>query len=190
MKQIGLAVLLFALMGALINDVTGGPAPRRQEAGLPVAAAGGGDDAGRADAMQRELAGMRRSLHEITILLAAALDHQELSVLMSRMELKQRRLQPLEAALDSARKERQGLTDEASHLADMLEMFREEAGENSTDTEALQGEILRGRKRQDRLAERVAALDLRIIELEDDLARNEEDIIMLEEMVDARLGLR
>jgi chromosome segregation ATPase len=82
------------------------------------------------------------------------------------------------------------LTDEASHLADMLEMFREEAGENSTDTEALQGEILRGRKRQDRLAERLAVLDLRIIELEDDLARNEEDIIILEEMVDARLGLR
>lgn len=196
MKWTGIAVLLFTLTGVLINDVKGGPAPRQQEAAPPEAAAGGGHEAGMADALQRELAGMRLSLQEITILLAAALEHQELSVLMSRIELKQRRLQPLETALLNARKERRGMTEEEAHHADMLEMFEDQAGTHANDPEAMEREDLmkreasRSRKRLDRLASLIDALDLRIIELEDDLARNEDDIAILEELIDERLGLR
>jgi len=139
---------------------------------------------------------MRLSLQEITILLAAALEHQELSVLMSRIELKQRRLQPLETALLNARKERRGMTEEEAHHADMLEMFEDQAGTHANDPEAMEREDLmkqeasRSRKRLDRLASLIDALDLRIIELEDDLARNEDDIAILEELIDERLGLR
>lgn len=196
MKWTGIVVLLFALTGVLINDVNGGPAPRQQEAAPPGAATGGGHEAGTADALQRELAGIRLSIQEITILLAAALEHQELSVLMSRIELKQRRLQPLETALLNARKERRGMTEEEAHHADMLEMFEDQAGTHANDPEAMEREdlmkqeISRSRKRLDRLASLIDALDLRIIELEDDLARNEDDIAILEELIDERLGLR
>jgi chromosome segregation ATPase len=72
----------------------------------------------------------------------------------------------------------------------MLEMFREQAGKEGPEAETLGTEIERGRKQLDRLEEREATLHQRIIELEDDLARNGEDIATLEEMVDARLGLR
>jgi len=189
MKRIGIATLLFALAGALLNHAAGEPAPRPQEADPLLAAADGGE-AGRADAMQRDLGEMRRSLHDIATLLAAALGHQELSVLMSRIELKQRRLQPLEDSLRKARGDLENTKEERNHLADMLEMFREQAGKEGPDAETLGTEIERGRKQLDRLEEREATLHQRIIELEDDLARNGEDIATLEEMVDARLGLR
>jgi len=192
MKRIGLVALCCALAGALIGDVTSSPAPRpqEQEAAAPAAAAAGDDDTAGADALTSELAGMRRSLHEISLLLSAALDQQEMSVLMTRIELKQRRLQPLEVSLRGARGSLESVKDERSHLTDMIEMMREEAGKDTPDAESLKPEVERGRKQLDRLAEREATLRQRIIELEDDLARNQEDIATLEEMVDERLGLR
>jgi chromosome segregation ATPase len=140
--------------------------------------------------LQQELAGMRHSLDEIALLLAATLDQQQVAVLMTRMELKQRRMAPLEQLLQRTRDDRDGLRQERERMADMREIIREEAGDSAAEAEGVRLDLERVRREMERMDDRLASLDQRIIELEDDLASNQDDIAILEEMVDERLELR
>lgn len=176
--------IAFGLMMAFLIHAPAGP---------PLAAqAGEADPRAHAvgSAMHREMAGMRRSLDEIAALLAAALEQQQVAVLMSRMELKQRRLEPLESGLARARRERDSLRQEHRELNDMRDIFRKEMEEQAETRQQAQRQLDQVARRLEQLEDRMRNLDQEIIEREDDLAANEEDIAILEEMVDERLSLR
>ena len=70
-------------------------------------------------ALQQELTGMRRSLDELVALVAATLDQQQMEVLMRRIELKQRGLQPLQTSLDRARRDREGMQEEVARVMNL-----------------------------------------------------------------------
>jgi chromosome segregation ATPase len=139
------------------------------------------------------LAGIDRSLQEISVLLTSILDHQQLDVLLSRMQLKERSQVPLQDELNRARADRDGLSAEINRLQAIRqewERARNAATPGDPVNESEAREMRRLFSELERLEEREAVLIQRVIELEDDLARRRDDIRTLEEMVDARLGLR
>ncbi len=148
----------------------------------PGAAVGG--------ALQQELSGMRRSLDELVALVAATLDQQQMSVLMRRIELKQRGLQPLQTSLDRARRDREAMQEEHRELTGMEDMFRRNLDPDDPDSQNMRMQLQQMTQRIENLMESMESLDLRIIELEDDLADEQNDILILVDMVDERLGLR
>ena len=189
MRQTLGATVLTAVIGlaalAATPPAAAGPAPTPQETAATAPSA-----EPNVDGLQQELAGMRRSLDDIALLLAATLDQQQVAVLMTRMELKQRRMAPLEQLLQRTRDDRDGLRQERERMADMREIIREQAGDSEEEAEAMRSDMEHARRALERMDDRLATLDQRVIELEDDLARNLDDIAILEEMVDERLELR
>ena len=179
----GLAALGAALLTA--PPATAGPEPAPQETTAQTPSA----DA-MVTALRQELAGMRRSLDEISLLLAATLDQHQVAVLMTRIELKQRRMSPLEEHLQRTRDERDGMQQNRAQMIDMEETIRAEVGESEEEQQQMRLDLAHFQREMDRMDDRIAVLDQRIIELEDDLSRNQDDIAVLEEMVDERLDLR
>jgi chromosome segregation ATPase len=179
----GLAALGVALLTA--PPATAGPEPAPQETTAQTPSA----DA-MVTALRQELAGMRRSLDEISLLLAATLDQHQVAVLMTRIELKQRRMSPLEEHLQRTRDERDGMQQNRAQMIDMEETIRAEVGESEEEQQQMRLDLAHFQREMDRMDDRIAVLDQRIIELEDDLSRNQDDIAVLEEMVDERLDLR
>jgi chromosome segregation ATPase len=179
----GLAALGVALLTAPTATAGPEPAPQETTAQTPSADA-------MVTALRQELAGMRRSLDEISLLLAATLDQHQVAVLMTRIELKQRRMSPLEEHLQRTRDERDGMQQNRAQMIDMEETIRAEVGESEEEQQQMRLDLAHFQREMDRMDDRIAVLDQRIIELEDDLSRNQDDIAVLEEMVDERLDLR
>ena len=179
----GLAALGAALLTA--PPATAGPEPAPQETTAQTPSA----DA-MVTALRQELAGMRRSLDEISLLLAATLDQHQVAVLMTRIELKQRRMSPLEEHLQRTRDERDGMQQSRAQMIDMEETIRAEVGESEEEQQQMRLDLAHFQREMDRMDDRIAVLDQRITELEDDLSRNQDDIAILEEIVDERLELR
>ncbi len=175
-----------AVMVALAVPLAG-PAPARAQAPAP---GGAPDPSAR---LLDHLAGIDRSLREISVLLTSVLDHQQVNVLLNRLQLKERALTPLQQAVADTR----GQLDSLDQEIKRLEMIREDwerrraaaaPGEPALSSEEVEMRRLMGEL--ERLEDRRAVLAQRLVEQENDLDRQRDDIRALEEMVDARLGLR
>ena len=141
------------------------------------------------DPLIDELAGIRSELGAIVELLGALERHEATNALMARLRLKEARVSAAEASLKSAQDEVDQIGQEVAQLTMMEESFFEESNDRQlTDPERRQLEMLLNQRQA--MSERAEALRPRIVELENELARAQNDLKALEEAVDERLGLR
>lgn len=140
-----------------------------------------------------QLEGIRGELENIAGLLRAVEKQQGVMALMARIRLKQQRLSSIESQLRSTRGEQEAAEQEIGRLTAIEESWSQEedgalSGDGLSEEQRRGLELMRQEKKS--LASRVETLRMRVVELENDLARAREDILALEEAVDEQLGLR
>jgi hypothetical protein len=162
---------------------------------LPLSAAAAwaeGEDAATAPDIAEQLEGIRGELKTIARLLGAVEGHQRVGALIARIGLKQQRLASIEGRLRSTRDEQESLEQEIERLTAIEQSWTEgldEALDDGLSEDERRGlEMMRQEKKS--VENRVETLRLRVVELENDLMRAQEDVLALEEIVDERLGLR
>lgn len=140
-----------------------------------------------------QLKGIRAELSSISKLLQTLEQHQQVTLLMTRIRLKQQRLSLLESQLREARGKQQDLEQEIEQLETVEQSYvdsmnREEFG--TEESETIQGEIEFLRRQRGNVETRLQTQRATVIDLENDLMRAREDVLALEETVDEQLGLR
>lgn len=162
---------------------------------LSTAATAHEQDVGRVPepSVAAELQGIRAELRGIGELLRKVEEHQHVQTLLSRIRLEQERLSSIESQLRSARGEQEATEQEIDRLTTVEESWTRRdsellGGAELTEEERQGMELIRHQRRA--LASRVETLRGRIVELENQLAAVEREILALEEVVDGRLGLR
>jgi len=166
-----------AVLAMLLPLSTGGAAASEAEDAGPDAAG-----------VVRQLEGIRDELRSIVELLGAVEEQQRVTALMTRIRLKQQRLSSIEGQLRSARAEQEAAEQEIERLTAVEKSWTEGKGEGLADEERRALELMRQERKN--LASRVETLRLRVVELENDLSRAQDEILALEETVDEQLGLR
>lgn len=143
----------------------------------------------------QEMAGLNATLQQIQAVLDRLLIQQELDLLMKRIDLRSRRVAPMESELRGIKSSVRSTTEEIQHL----ELYREELEESAADRreqgleETGSAEEREQRDIESRLSvvtERLESLQRRQIEVENELAEQREEIQFLEDALDDRLGLR
>lgn len=177
--------MLPALLGITLAVVVAAPAAAETPAPADPAAR-----------LVQEVGALNRNLERVATLLEEFLAKQEMDMLMKRIEFKSRRLSPLEQELRDARQERSRREEERSSLRVQLEEMERALEDEETEgagaphiewtptTKALM------ETRMTFLRDALDALDLRIMELENDLASRREEIEGWEEFLDKEMGLR
>jgi chromosome segregation ATPase len=140
-----------------------------------------------------QLEGIRVELKAISRYLQLLEEHQQVTLLMTRIRLKQQRLSLLESRVQSARNEQQYIEEEIEQLQTVEQSYFEDVERDefgTEESEARQQELSYLRQQKRNLQSRLEAQRARVIELENDLMQAREDVLALEEAVDERLGLR
>ena len=160
---------------------------------LGMAASVGEDEIADTPGLVGQLQAIRSELRGIADRLGSVEEQQRLVALVGRIQLKQQRLSTIEGQLRSARGEQEANEQEIERLDAVLDSWPktkegrvvddERGGEERRQLELMQ----QSRKS---LGARVETLRLRIVELDNELARGQRDLLALEETVDERLGLR
>jgi chromosome segregation ATPase len=145
-----------------------------------------------AGAVAKQLEGIRVELQAIAGYLETLEQHQQVSMLMTRIRLKQQRLALLESQLTETRADREKIEQEIEQFEAVEQSFVSglDRDDLSDDADVLRGELELLRQRKSNLESRLEAKRIAIIELENELMRAREDVLALEETVDERLGLR
>jgi chromosome segregation ATPase len=143
--------------------------------------------------LAREMAGVRRSLDRIGELLERLLAGQEADLLLRRIALKERRLDPV---LDELARLRRDLDDAEAEKGQMLTYLESLADEvtrgqlSGEDVATLQSE----REQVENLVASheatLRSLETRIADLENEVADERDEIEILEEILEERLGRR
>lgn len=142
---------------------------------------------------QEELHRLNQTLKEIADLLRQHLERQETEVFLRRLDLSYQRLAPLENELRSARSEKESVASEQENLTNMLASAEEQIERESSTLEVDSGTQQMKREveaRIEQLKKQEWQVEQRIVDLENRLARRQEDVQALEEWIDERLGLR
>ncbi len=135
-------------------------------------------------------------MREIADLLRRQLETSEGDVYLKRLELGRQKLAPTESELRSAKSRREGVEDEQKSLAAMLSNLEEQESDREDvlvpdGTEDQNARMQRELETHlERLRDKSWELDQKIITLENELARQKEDVEALEAWIDERLGLR
>ena len=145
--------------------------------------------------LEEQVAQLNHSLDRIASMLEQVLDVQQADLLMKRLQLLQARLAPGERDLTRAVEDYSDREEESVALRDrwkaMEAQIREE--EKAGDPDAARDlEMIRldFEAQTASVQRRLDAAYLRVQELENGLAASREDIAILEELLDERLGLR
>jgi hypothetical protein len=145
------------------------------------------------DPVVRELGGIREELRALARLLEGLRGGQEVAALLTRLQLKQQRLSPIESLLRSARSEEEAVEQEierlSAHERTMLDGVGADGGDEAPSNTARQ-ELAVLREQKTILSNRAEALRSRVVEYENDLASALKDLQALEDAVDEHLGLR
>lgn len=140
----------------------------------------------------RELEGIRGELRSIAQSLVTVEKQNRVTALMTRIQLKQQRLSSIESQLRSARGEQEGAERDIERLTEIEQSWTagvgEDPAERLSEEQRQQLGLLRQQKKN--FESQVATLRMRIVDLENDFARAQKDILALEETVDEQLGLR
>jgi hypothetical protein len=143
-------------------------------------------------ALTREVAELKQAVREIASALRELLKRQEISILMSRIEMEARSIAPLERDVRNGASERDSLTGEIKMMEARLESLGSEKEEGQRtpgarpspdDLRAKEEMTLRLRA----LKERLGSVELKLAEMENDLAKRQQGIREWEELVDKRL---
>jgi hypothetical protein len=112
---------------------------------------------------------------------------------LTRLQLKQQRLSPIESLLRSARSEEEAVVQEierlSAHERTMLDGVGADGGDEAPSNAARQ-ELAVLREQKTILSNRAEALRSRVVEYENELASALKDLQALEDAVDEHLGLR
>jgi len=143
---------------------------------------------GSATEIAEDVQGIHQALNRLVVLLEEVQQQQHVELLLKRIELKERRLAPLERHLRSAENDVVGLEDELKHIEVMRTQSEQEiddeirSGKDDPDSES--------RQRLDALERIVEPLNARLDEArmrvrraEDDLLDGREEIELLDEML-------
>ncbi len=159
---------------------------------LPAAAQGAGAE-GSAGIAPPALERIERSLREIAEALREIQVDQRTLLALRRIEIAEARLAPLSAELHRARDDVRASQDEIAQLNAVAESFRDQvaaalrSGADPRDS-AAHVELEQIEKMVDLEKERLETARRRVIEAEDDLARDRERIKLLEEQLEERLA--
>jgi hypothetical protein len=135
-----------------------------------------------------DLAGINRSLERMVVLLETALEHQEVDILLKRIELKERRLIPLESELRRAERSLLDMQSRLKMIQEELEQTEDQLSEEMRQgVDPKDSDARRAREQMERIlaTENVRAEEFqrRVRMLEDELAEGREDIAILDEQL-------
>ena len=155
------------------------PAPRALEPSS-------GDEG--SDALLVEIAGLNRSLDQLVVLLRAGLAHQKIDVLLKRIELKERRMAPLERRLGNVQDEILAIHSDLARFETMKERAEEELLDR--EREGNEGAMNESRYMIHELEQAIVSerakleeLERRVPLLENELADGRDEIAILDEML-------
>lgn len=137
-------------------------------------------------ALLAEIAGLHRSLDQLVELLRAGLAHQKIDVMLKRIELKERRLAPLERRLRGTQDSILNSQGEIARLEQMKESTEQELADlireghegAINESRYLMGEFEKAIRSEQATIEE---LERRVVELEDELADGRDEIAILDE---------
>jgi len=141
-----------------------------------------------------EVAGLNRSLDKLAVMLEQMMFQQEVDLVLKRIELKERRLEPMAGHLRSLQREYDDRKTEIKHYQEMLEQARNQVSEEIrqgrdlvADSEASQ---IAAEMERALLVEtgRIEGLERRMRELEDALAEGREEVLILDEQLREMMG--
>jgi chromosome segregation ATPase len=143
----------------------------------------------------QEVTELNASMREIADLLRQAVDRQQTALLLQRLQQKSRGMGPLEEALREARSEQENVATNLAQLEQHFE-FVEERRREAEERQGLLAEDpnMEMQERQmtlerNLLEEKLASLNQRIFDLENDVLNRQSEIRDWEEFLDDRLGL-
>ena len=145
--------------------------------------------------LQQEVARLNGTMKEIVRLLEKQIEGQETDLLIRRSQLSNRSLGPAKERLRQARVDLTRLDDEETSYAQAMEMYESERPQlrDATDPEEarrMAAQVEQMKERLEVLETRRQELKREIAELENGVLSREQDMRLLEELIDARLGLR
>ncbi len=174
------------IAGAVLGALVAAAAPQAETP--PRTSPGAGTDA-----LAAELAALNTSLQELVVLTRRQVEGQQRDLLMKRIDLEARGLQPLRDLLRNARAEREGLGQEREQLiviGDQTEQRIRDAQAKGSATDADQRMREEFTMRMKMVEDRIWAVDQRILDLEQDVTQASRLIDIWKERIDAHLGLR
>ena len=145
-----------------------------------------------AASLVKEVEALRKTVEEAVTLLDRALAHQRTEILLKRLDLKERRVVPLESELRRAHDGLAASRNELERFEQMLEETEQRISEeirSGVDPEESENRILKGDLEQALVHVRgsVESDEDRVRRLEDELAERLEEIEILEDSLQERL---
>lgn len=142
-----------------------------------------------------EVRKLNGTLERMGILLEDFLDRQRVDMLMKRIEIKSRRLAPMEEELRQVRTRRESLQEEVKMIRMELERFEGDAEDPDNPDREASKELARQMRAQlepraEMVQDSIGDLDLRIVEMETAILSRRDEIQAWEELVDKELGIR
>ncbi len=121
-------------------------------------------------------------------------ERQQIEIAMKRIELHNRKLAPLEKQLQDAKYEKESLQEEIKTLQVEMERIEEMIDESDqpldeSDKKMYEQEIDQLKSYLKLSNEKVSSLDLKILEMENELIEKRADIEKLENYIDENIGL-
>lgn len=139
-------------------------------------------------AVATELQHLNATLVRIAELLERRLEGQRLDLRLKRLEAASRRVDALEGDLGRARSSRSSLADQRFQMQSRLENLAAEVEQADPETLPNYERMLREAERiMERFETRIAELDARILEIENELGRRRADLQALEDRLDREL---
>ena len=168
-KILAVGALLIAMGGTLAA------APAPQAAGNPAE-------------LVEHVAGLQRSVDRLVDLLAYYLEHQEADLLLKRIELRERRLAPIEGELRKARREVVELNTQLDQLREMAaeeeRLLRETIRDVDDDySKQIRSQLAQLGRAISMEESRLEDLEMRVRDLEDELAEGREELEILDELL-------
>jgi chromosome segregation ATPase len=138
--------------------------------------------------MAEDVAGLNRSLERMVVLLESLIGNQQVDILLKRIELKERRLAPLESEL---RRAERAMIDVEARLKRMQEEAEEMVDVIADEVRAgIDREGSDSRRTKDQLervinaeSSRVDEMRRRVQQLENELASGRDEIVILDEQL-------
>lgn len=154
---------------------------------LPVAAQSAATDYAPGD-LSKDVQGIRQALDRLVVMLEITQRHQEIDLVLKRIELRERRMEPLERRLRSVENEIKDFEEHLKTLDRMQEQhedildeeIREGADAQRSETRRMLDDIKRTRVGAE---ERLESARMRMQQHENDLAHSRREIEILDEML-------
>jgi hypothetical protein len=135
-----------------------------------------------------EVAGLNRSLEKLVVMLERVMYQQEVDLMLNRIELRERRLEPMASHLRSLQREYDDRKSDLKHIQEMLALEEERISDEIREgTDRPDSGTRNQVKELERVltveTARIEDLQRRMRQLEDDLAEGREEVLILDEQL-------